>query len=94
MHGTGSANDGVYRTRLNTFSAANTVIFINNRHHPRRRYLLRFAIQRLRLDIKQLGNFSITATPGATVDFFTVTADGFRVGATAGITALTTLALR
>ena len=34
------------------------------------------------------------STWGAAVNFFTVTADGFRVGATAGITALTTLALR
>ena len=96
MHCSGSANDGVHRTRLNTLSAANTVIFIDNRNHTRRCRHLRFAIQRLWFDVEQLGNFQhySFATRRAAVDFFTVTTDSLRVRATARITALATLALR
>ena len=86
MHRTGGADDGIHRTGLNAFCAADAVRFVDHRQHSRRYGFLRIAVRRLRVDVQQFSDFEHHrfAAGRAAVNFLTLSAYGFRVGTTAG----------
>jgi hypothetical protein len=85
MHGAGCADNGIDRTGLNTFGAADAVRFVNHREHARRLGFLRIAIDGCGSTFSRR---RFSASPlrrrGAAVDFLTLGPDRFRIGTTAG----------
>ncbi len=57
MHGAGRPNDGIHRTGLDTLGTANAVRLVNYREHAGRLRFLCVAVDRLRVDVQQGGDF-------------------------------------
>jgi hypothetical protein len=63
MHGAGRADNGIDRTGLDTFGAADAVRLVNHREHARRLGFLFIAIDGCGSTFSRAAIFSITASP-------------------------------
>ncbi|SAJ34365.1 Uncharacterised protein [Enterobacter cloacae] len=96
MHRARCAHNGVNRTRLNTFGAANAVGFVDDSKGTNGLLGLFIAVDRLGIDVQQGSYFKHDrfATRCAAVDLFALHAHRLSVRAAARVAALPALALR
>jgi len=96
MHAFGGAQDGIDRTGLNTQCATDADLLIDDRYCRDILLFPDFLIQRDRVSPQQIGqglNAGL-ASRRATIDLCFTCGNGFGIGATTGIAALSALGLR
>ena len=96
MHALGGAKDGIDRTGLNTQCATDADLLIDDRHHGGVLLFTDFLIQGDRVPPQQVGQglYASLASRRATIDLCFTCSNGFGIGATTGIAALSALGLR